>query len=38
MKKKLATAFAVALALVSLLVGLASAKLAGNHNQTLLQE
>jgi hypothetical protein len=37
MKKYLATALALALALVSLLPGLAAARLAGNHNQTLLR-
>jgi hypothetical protein len=37
MKKHLATALALALALVSLLPGPAAAKLAGNHNQTLLR-
>jgi hypothetical protein len=38
MKKHLATVLALALALVSLLPELAAAKIAGNHNQTLLSE
>ena len=37
MKKLLATIFALAIALVSMLPGIAAAKLAGNHNQTLLR-
>lgn len=37
MNKHLATVLALALALVSLVPGLAAAKLAGNHNQTLLR-
>ena len=36
MKKHLVTALALALALVSLVPGLAAAKIAGNRNQTLL--
>ena len=38
MSRYLATAFALALGVVSLLPSLASARLAGNHNQTLLRE
>ncbi len=38
MNKHLAAALALALAMVSLLPGLAVARLAGNHNQTLLRE
>lgn len=37
MKKLLATVIALALALVSMLPGVATAKIAGNHNQTLLR-
>ncbi len=37
MKKLLPTVIAVALALLSMLPGVAAAKLAGNHNQTLLR-
>ena len=38
MSRHIATTLALALALVSLLPGLAAAKLAGNHNQTLVRE
>src|SRR5262245_26966857 len=38
MKKYIAGALGLAAALVSLLPGLAAAKIAGNHNQTLLRE
>ena len=37
MKKLLPTIIALALALVSMLPGIAAARLAGNHNQTLLR-
>jgi hypothetical protein len=37
MKKFFATVAVLALALVSMLPGVAAAKLAGNHNQTLLR-
>ena len=37
MNKHLATALALTLALVSLLPGLAAARLAANHNQTRLR-
>ena len=37
MKKLLATAIALGLALVSMLPGIAAAKLTANHNQTLLR-
>jgi hypothetical protein len=36
-KKLIATGLALALALVSLFPGIASAKLSANHNQTLLR-
>ncbi len=38
MNKHFATVLALALALVSLLPGIAAARLVGNHNQTLLRE
>jgi hypothetical protein len=37
MKKLLVTVVAVGVAIVSMLPGMAAAKLAGNHNQTLLR-
>ena len=37
MNKHVAAALALALALVTLVPGLAAARLAGNHNQTLLR-
>jgi hypothetical protein len=37
MKRLMATAFALALALVTSLPGIAAAKLSGNHNSTLLR-
>ena len=37
MKRMLATVIALALALVTMLPGIAAARLAGNHNQTLLR-
>jgi hypothetical protein len=37
MKRFFATVAALALALVSMLPGVAAARLAGNHNQTLLR-
>jgi hypothetical protein len=38
MKKHLVTAAVFALAIVSLLPGMAMARLVGNHNQTLLRD
>ena len=38
MKKHFVTVLALALALVSLVPGLAAARLVGNHNQTLLRD
>ena len=37
MKKLFATVIALSLALVSMLPGIAAAKIAGNHNQTSLR-
>jgi hypothetical protein len=37
MKKHIATAVAIVLALIALLPGISSARLAANHNQTLLR-
>ena len=38
MKKLIAMVIAVALALVSLLPGISAARIAANHNQTLLRD
>jgi hypothetical protein len=38
MKKLIATGLALALALVSLLPGIASARLSANHNENLLRD